>query len=216
MEYYILKKYEEEKGKSSEVEQGYNRYPIKTRRIIYTLLGIMFSSCVVMVILFVLAPLSAWYLISGGICFISMAGLFKVDSIDQKKRLDKYINSYGKKIDILNNVLVNTFNISTKKKVNILIEKYQKYIDKCEKEEKRRNAIIGTMFSVAVGITSTSFANIETAGIDFGKWLLLIAFIFVITILCSVMIHSQKYFDTLKKKYKVMIKDLEDLRLIKY
>lgn len=113
-------------------------------------------------------------------------------------------------------MLIEKFNINSRPKVDELIEKYQKYINKKEKTEKNRNGIIYTLFSALAGAISISFANLDIIGIDFTFWLVLAIFISLFVGTVGIWIHSCTYFNSTKKKYEMMIQDLDDLKLLKY
>lgn len=139
-----------------------------------------------------------------------------IDNRDEKKYMDKYLNSHIKKIDILCNMLSQKFKIDSTEKIDELIKMYQIYINKSEKEEKIRNGIILTIFSVFTGGLSISFLNMDIIGIDFERWTYLAIFLLLGVSVIGIYIYSYKYFDFMKRKYEIMVKDLRDLQLLKY
>ena len=113
-------------------------------------------------------------------------------------------------------MLIEKFNINSRQKVDELIEKYQKYIDEKEKSEKRRNCIIYTLFSALAGTLSISFVNLDILGIDFTMWVFFATFLLLFIGAVGLWIYSCSYLESTKKKYEIMIRDLEDLKLLKY
>lgn len=146
MEYYILQLYQNEKQKCSEVEQGFDRFEPRVKKIVMVCLVLMFVACAEVVVTMLLFPKQLWYFIGIIICLIAMFVLLGIDNKDQKEHMDKYVNSHKKKLEILKCVLVTEFSINTKEKVEELINIYQEYVDKKKEEEKKRNGIILTIF----------------------------------------------------------------------
>ena len=211
MEYYILKLYQEEKKKCPDVEQGFDRFEPKVKRIVITCLVVMFAACAEMILTILLL-----YFIGVIVCVVALFVLLGIDNKDQKKHMDKYVDSHKKKLEILEGVLVTEFGIKTEEKLNELINIYQEYVDKKNEEEKRRNGIILTIFSAFAGVLAISFENMGLMGIDFTNWIYLATFLLVFVAAASIWIYSYTYFDSLKRKYEMMIKDLKELLLIKY
>lgn len=141
MEYYILKLYQEEKKKCPDVEQGFDRFEPKVKRIVITCLVVMFAACAEMILTILLFPKLLWYFIGVIVCVVALFVLLGIDNKDQKKHMDKYVDSHKKKLEILEGVLVTEFGIKTEEKLNELINIYQEYVDKKNEEEKRRNGI---------------------------------------------------------------------------
>ena len=73
--------------------------------------------------------------------------------------------------------------------------------------------IIPRILIVALTI---SFENMGVIGIDFTNWLYVATFLLVFVATAGIWIYSYTFFDTLKRKYELMIKDLKDLLLLKY
>lgn len=216
MEYYILKLYQSEKEKNPNVEQGFSRFQPKIKRIIISCLIIVFLSCFGMIATMFLFPHIVIYLLQILVCTIALFILFMIDNNDQKTNIDLYVDSHKQKIDILFNLLSTEFQINTKEKVEALIYIYQNYIDKRNKEEETRNKIILTIFSSFAGVLSISLVNMETIGLDFTSWLYIAVFLLILVGCAGIWIYSYSLFDSLKKKYEIMIKDLNDLLIMKY
>lgn len=145
-----------------------------------------------------------------------MVILISVDNKDQRNHMDKYVDSHKKKIEILDEVLESKFQINNKEKIEELMNIYQEYIDKETSKEKKRNSIILTIFSAFAGVLTISFENMGVIGIDFTNWLYVATFLLVFIAAAGIWIYSYTFFDTLKRKYELMIKDLKELLLLKY
>lgn len=216
MEYYILKLYQEEKKKCPDVEQGFDRFEPKIKRIVIICLVAMFVGCAEMIVTILLFPKLLWYFIGVVLCVVALFVLLGIDNKDQKEHMDKYVDSYKKKLEILEKVLITEFSINTKEKLEELINIYQEYVDEKKEEEKKRNGIILTIFSAFAGVLAISFENMGLIGIDFAKWIYLATFLLVFVAAAGIWIYSYTYFDSLKRKYEMMIKNLKELLLIKY
>ena len=142
-----------------------------------------------------------------------MVILISVDNKDQRNHMDKYVDSHKKKIEVLDEVLQSKFQINNKEKIEELMNIYQEYIDKETSKEKKRNSIILTIFSAFAGVLTISFENMGVIGIDFTNWLYVATFLLVFVAAAGIWIYSYTFFDTLKRKYELMIKDL---LLLKY
>ena len=97
-----------------------------------------------------------------------------------------------------------------------MIKIYQEYVDKEADKEKKRKSIILAIFSALASILTISFENMGIIGINFINWLYLATFLLVFVAAAGIWIYSYTFFDTLKRKYELMIKDLKELLLIKY
>lgn len=216
MEYYILKCYQEAKNKCPDVDQGFDRFEPKIKKIVMTCFVAMFASCAEMIITMLLLPKQLWYGIGIIIILIAMVVLITIDNKDEKNHMDKYVDSHKKKIEVLDEVLESKFKINNKEKIEELINIYQEYIDKENRKEKKRNRIILTIFSAFAGVLTISFENMGVIGIDFINWLYVATILLIFVAAAGIWIYSYTFFDTLKRKYELMIKDLKDLLLLKY
>ena len=176
----------------------------------------MFISCAEIIFTMLLLPKQLWYCIGIIILLIAMLILISVDNKDQRNHMDKYVDSHKKKIEVLDEVLQSKFLINNKEKIEELMNIYQEYIDKETSKEKKRNSIILTIFSAFAGVLTISFENMGVIGIDFTNWLYVATFLLVFVAAAGIWIYSYTFFDTLKRKYELMIKDLKDLLLLKY
>lgn len=216
MEYYILKCYQEAKNKCPDVEQGFDRFEPKIKKMVIACFVVMFISCAEIILTMLLVPKQLWYGIGIIILLIAMVVLITIDNKDQKNHMDKYVDSHKKKIEVLDEVLESKFKINNKEKIEELINIYQEYIDKENRKEKKRNSIILTVFSAFAGVLTISFENMGVIGIDFISWLYVATILLVFVAAAGIWIYSYTFFDTLKRKYELMIKDLKDLLLLKY
>lgn len=216
MEYYILKCYQEAKNKCLDVEQGFDRFEPKIKKMVIACFVVMFISCAEIILTMLLVPKQLWYGIGIIILLIAMVVLITIDNKDQKNHMDKYVDSHKKKIEVLDEILESKFKINNKEKIEELINIYQEYIDKENRKEKKRNSIILTIFSAFAGVLTISFENMGVIGIDFTNWLYVATFLLVFVAAAGIWIYSYTFFDTLKRKYELMIKDLKDLLLLKY
>ena len=213
MEYYILKCYQEAKNKCPDVEQGFDRFEPKIKKMVIACFVVMFISCAEIILTMLLVPKQLWYGIGIIILLIAMVVLITIDNKDQKNHMDKYVDSHKKKIEVLDEVLESKFKINNKEKIEELINIYQEYIDKENRKEKKRNSIILTVFSAFAGVLTISFENMGVIGIDFISWLYVATILLVFVAAAGIWIYSYTFFDTLKRKYELMIKDL---LLLKY
>lgn len=216
MEYYILKCYQEAKNKCPDVEQGFDRFEPKIKKMVIACLIVMFISCAEIIFTMLLFPKQLWYGIGIIILLIVMVILISVDNKDQRNHMDKYVDSHKKKIEVLDEVLESKFQINNKEKIEELMNIYQEYIDKETGKEKKRNRIILTIFSAFAGVLTISFENMGVIGVDFINWLYVATILLVFVAAAGIWIYSYTFFDTLKRKYELMIKDLKDLLLLKY
>lgn len=216
MEYYILKCYQKAKQKCPEVEQGFGRFDPRTKKIVITSFIIMLISFVEIAVTLLLFPKQLWHFIGIVTYVIAVLVIFEIDNKDQKIHMDKYVDSHKKKIGILEDVLAVEFNINTKEKVEELINIYQEYVDKRKEAEKRRKGIILTILSAFAGVLTISFENMGVIGIDFDNWVYLAIILLFVVAVASIGIYSYTFFDSLKGKYEMMIKDLKDFLLMKF
>lgn len=217
MEYYILKCYQEAKNKNPEVEQGLNRFEPKIKKVVIARCSVLLGAYAEIVLTMLFLPKQFWSFIGMGLMLVSMGVLIWVDEKDKKKHMDKYVNSHSKKIELLEDVLKdNKFNINNRKKIEELISIYQEYIDKEIGREKKRYRMIVALFSALAGILTISFENMGVVGIDFSSRLYFATLLLIVVSGTGAYIYLNNFFNPLKRKYELMIKDLKDLLLIKY
>lgn len=216
MEYYIMKKYNEEKKKCSDVKHGFNKFDSKTRVIMIILLVFEVLAILQIIITYVLIPKTFWFLIGVIIAFALIITICVVDSAFEKKSLEKHTRTHIKKIEILDTMLTKEYSVNSREKVDELINLYQKFVNKKEKEESLRNKLIYYIIAAFAGLLSVSFANLEIIGINFLTWVVLAMFLLLLVVLVSLWIYCYKYFSLLKFDYEMMIQDLEDLKFYKY
>ena len=193
MEYYILKCYQEAKNRCSDVDQGFDRFEPKIKKIVIACLVAMFISCAEIIFTMLLLPKQLWYCIGIIILLIAMVILISVDNKDQRNHMDKYVDSHKKKIEVLDEVLESKFQINNKEKIEELMNIYQEYIDKETSKEKKRNSIILTIFSAFAGVLTISFENMGVIGIDFTNWLYVATFLLVFVAAAGIWIYSYTF-----------------------
>ena len=216
MEYYVLKFYESAKQKCPEVEQGFNRLEPKIKKIAMLCLGVLFGACAEMIITVLLFPKHLWYFIGILFCVGALFVLIAIDNKDQKVHMDKYMGSHKKKIGILGSVLNTEFEINTREKVEKLIDMYQECVDGKKAAEKRCHSIIVALFSAFAGVLTISFENMGVIGINFTSWIYLATILAVLVAVAAILIYSSTFFDSLRGKEEMMIKELKELILLHY
>lgn len=216
MEYYILKCYEKAQNERLDVERGLNRFTSKTKMIVIVCFIVMLASYVWLFVTMLAFQKPLGYCIGMMMLSVAMVVLMIIDTKDTKKHIDKYVNLNNEKLEILEAVLKNEFAIESKEKIEELMDIYQEYIDKKKDNEKERNRIILIVFSALAGVLTISFENMKTIGIDFGAWLYLAVFLILFVAIAVSLIYACSFFDTLKRKYEMMLHDLRGLLLIKY
>lgn len=216
MEYYIMKRYQQAKKEDPDVEQGFSRFSKKQRWIVY----ICFLLMVIFGVFSVVAPFifvtGLWSGLGLVGCISGLVVLVIIDSKDEKRHLEKYANSFQKKLRILNKILHENYGVCSKEKVNELIMKYQKYIEKKDEEEKRRNKIIISLLSGFSAVVALTIENLSEIGVGIKTWLIWASVAFFFIALFALWLYSAKYFETLKRKYEMMVDDLQDLLFLEY
>ncbi len=215
MEYLIMKLYEQRKNEEK-LKIGLNRFSKKQKIIAIVLLVVMVLTTFASFILMFAYQNSPYYLIMLSISILSMIVLLIIDNYERKTKINVHIDEYKKKITLLNNIIKNEFSIDSEEKIDELILMYQKYIDKQNESDKKKNRIITTVFTVLGGILSTSFLNIEKTGLDFIRWLEIALLLTFIVCCSSIYLYSMKYFNFTKNKYENIINDLESIKLFEY
>ena len=212
MEYYILKLYQEAKLKDLEVEQGFNRYETKVKRWLIICMVLMSISVLEMIVTVIIFPDKMWCGIGMVLCFVFIFVSIWIDNTDEKKRINKYVNTHKKKLNILKEVLATEFGIDTREKVEELIAVYQGYINEKTEREKKNNRVIVYVCSgvgTILAIIKDYCSSIEMLiGVAFGIVFLSACVVGLISLYSKV--------DTLKTKYEIMVKDLKALLLIRY
>lgn len=216
MEYYILKVYQNEIKKDSGLENRINGFEPKIKMFVIICFIVMIVGCIEVIVTLILFPKQLWSLLGGIFCLGAVLVLFWIDNKDQKEHMDKYIDTNKKRLEILENTLLNIFHINNREKLEELINIYQEYINKKNEEEKRRNHFIIVILSALAGILTISFENMGLMGISFANWIYLATFLLLFVAGGCIGIYTYKYFDSLKGKYEMMIKDIKELLLIKY
>ena len=194
MEYYILKCYQEAKNKCPDVEQGFDRFEPKIKKIVMACLVVMFISCAEIILTMLLFPKQLWYGFGIIILLIVTVVLITIDNKDQKNHMDKYVDSHKKKIEVLDEVLESKFQINNKEKIEELMNIYQEYIDNEISKEKKRYRIVLAIFSAFAGVLTISFENMGVIGIDFINWLYAATILLVFVAAAGIWIYSYTFF----------------------
>lgn len=216
MENYILKLYQREKQKYPEVEQGFDRFEPRVRWIVIGCFIGMIASCVEMIVTMLLFPKQLWYYIGAVALLIFMAIALGADNINQKKYIDKYVDSHKKKLKILGNILAKEFNIKDKNKVQELINIYQECVDRRIDRERKGKSIILKIGSAFIGILTFSFENMSVLGMSLNSWIYLATILFVFVVAIESLIYLYTFYNPLRIQYEMMIKDLKELLLIEF
>ena len=216
MEYYIMKRYEDEKNKSDSIKEGFKRFPRKIRVLILSLLA---SIAIIILTIIVLSFLQKNTLVLIGM-IIEIALLIALgitDAKNEKISIQNRIKCHSEKLNLLIKILEeDEFKVNSKGKIELLITKYEEYI-KSEKEgEKARNKIIVALFSGLATITTISITNLDLIGISFVEWLYLILLVLIIISGVSLWVYCGRFFQTNLFKYKQIILDLKDVIIWKY
>lgn len=215
MEYYIMKKYQKEKERQN-VENGFGRYFGKTKVKIIICFVVMFLSLGEMMLTIFFFPTQLWYWIGVAMTIASFVVLKIIDGKDEKEHLNRYADSYEMKLDILYELLSTEYKVTTKEKMEELIVLYKTVIKEKEEEEKRRKTVIITLFSAFAGVLSISFTNLNVIGITFEYWLVLAVVLAICVSVIALSIYMENFFDSIKKQYIAMVKDLEELKFKNY
>lgn len=216
MEYYIMMEYQSAWEKNKDVEQGFSRFSSKTKKIVLISFVIMIISSIFTFIFMISVPKSIWATVSSIIFLTSILIMALAGNADMKNNLSKYSKSYQKKIDILDNILKQEFDNKVEEKIEKLIEMYKKEIDIFRESEQKRTRIITLIASALTGVLTVSFTNVDVIGIDFASWLNIAVILLLIAVWISAMIYSFNYVDSDRSKYEMMVKDLENLKFLKY
>ena len=207
-----MKLYQEAKLKDLEVEQGFNRYEPKVKRWLIICMVLMSISVLEMIVTVIIFPDKMWCGIGMGLCFVFIFVSIWIDNTDEKKRINKYVNTHKKKLNILKEVLATEFGIDTREKVEELIAVYQGYINEKTEREKKNNRVIVYVCSgvgTILAIIKDYCSSIEMLiGVALGIIFLSACVVGLISLYSKV--------DTLKTKYEIMVKDLKALLLIRY
>lgn len=179
-------------------------------------LGGLFIAIVTILIISIMEPENSLIYIPLVVGMLALCVFIILDKVERNRNLAKYVELGKQKVDILDDLLLKKYGISTKEKVNELLMIYQNTIEEKKSEEKNRNKTLGTLYSAFAGILTISFSNLDVIEIDFEMWMrfALLLLIFLGGASFYAMVCTQ--YDPIKRKYSIMIKDLEEVRLLKY
>ncbi|MGN0170910.1 MAG: hypothetical protein ACI39H_09150 [Lachnospiraceae bacterium] len=217
MEYYIMKLYKSKKAEDKEVAPGFDRFSSKTKKVVMGGFIIMVAALIELIITTLLSLNFIWQVAGFLIFMTAFATILVIDGRDQKKHIDQYSDSYMKRLNILDEILLQEkFQINSREKLEGLREIYQDYIDESNKKEKRRNHMIYILFSALAGVLSISLTNLEQIEMTFSNWLYYAIIILVLFSVVAAAIYFLTPYDSLKKDYEMMVKDLTDLLVKNY
>ena len=96
-----------------------------------------------------------------------------------------------------------------------------KYVDSHKKKIEVLDEVLESKFKINNKEKIEELINIYqeyigVIGIDFINWLYVATILLVFVAAAGIWIYSYTFFDTLKRKYELMIKDLKDLLLLEY
>lgn len=215
LEYYIIKLYEYKINKT-EIKIGIDRLSNGKRLLTNILLFSMFVFVILMMLLLIAYPNKFWFLLGLVPFFIVMLVLAIMDTKDRKINAMKHFEEYNKRINLLYEMLIENFSIDNKDKLSIVISKFQEYLDLQNKEDKKRNKIITLILTFVSGLITASL----DIGVDFSKWLNFIVLLSVFASIASffvfVVFYIKKNLNTKIEKYKLIINDLEYIKLCKF
>ncbi len=150
------------------------------------------------------------------ICSVILSICLIIFLIAEKKERKNYVQEnielYKEKIDILQKILIEKFNINTREKIEDLINIYQESVNKKIDKAKKRERLIVAIYSIVVSMLTVSLENMEIINLQFTDWLNLTVILLIIIMFAVVLI----YFDTYKTKYELMIENLKELIILKY
>lgn len=216
MENYILKLYQREKQKYPEVEQGFDRFEPEVRqKVIICFIG-MIVSCAQMIVTILLFPKQPMCLIGAILMLIFMVIALDANNKDQKKYIDKYVDSHKKKLIILGKVLKKEFNIKDKNKILELINIYQECVDRGIEQEREGKRMITRVVSAIAGILTCLLQNISAIEMSFNSWIYLVAIWLIFAVAIEILKCIYTFCNPLRREYEIMIKDLKELLLMEY
>lgn len=215
MEYYILKLYEEKK-KENNLKIGINRFS-KGKKIFMIILLILMIAFAILMTFFIFKYQDDLMFLKGMVpLVITVLTVLIIDSKDEKTNINNHIDEYKRKLNLLNEILQDTFAINSKDKIEKLLKIYKSFVEKKDKEDAARNKVIIALFTCLSTILSVSFANMEKIGLDFMNWIYIAAVLIIFVCILSIVIYNLKYYDSLRRKYNNIISDLESLIIYKY
>lgn len=215
LEYYIIKLYEYKKNKS-DIKIGINRLSNGKRRLTNILLCSMFVLLILMIFLLFVYPNNFWLLLGLIPISIMMIILTIMDTIDRNINVVQHLEEYNKRINLLYEMLIENFSIDNEDKLSTVISKFQENLDLQNKEDKKRDKIIMSLFTSVSGLITASL----DIGVDSSKWLNFIILLSVFASLASffvfIVFYIKKNLNTKIEKYKLIINDLEYIKLCKF
>ncbi len=214
MEYIIMKSYEEDKKEDPVIKEGFERFNDKEKKYLIVFFALLIFSFICCVQSINAEYYNLWIGISLVSVMCSVVALNIIDNKHIKANINNNANMECRKIEILDQILVEKFSINDINKINQLIEKYNRYIQRKEERKRKINKIIATLFSAFVGILTILLSDMD--GLTLTTWLYLGAFFLSLIVMMIVVLYCIHLHDTLSEKYRYMVEDLETLKIIKY
>lgn len=213
MKYYILISYENERQKLKEKQKKMKKKNLKYTSIVCLVLMLF------MIVLLMLATLlqkKGFSIICSVILSICLMSFLIAEKKERKNYVQENIELYKEKIDILQKILIEKFNINTREKIEDLINIYQESVNKKIDKAKKRERLIVAIYSIVVSMLTVSLENMEIINLQFTDWLNLTVILLIIIMFAVVLIYFDTYFDPYKTKYELMIENLKELIILKY
>lgn len=211
MEYYIYKLFEQKKAEKG---LGFNEISKKLRITLIGCVSIMICTMVLMVIFGYFIKQDVIYLVIVGIFLINSIILIISMLVFDKKDIKEQANRYKVKIEILNGVLQD-YQMDSREKIEQLVLMYEKYIEKEEVKENRVRKAILTIGTIVASILTISFQNMGLLGVDLAGWALLASMLIMVAFIIIIAIYIDSY-NSMKRKYENMIRDLKNVILLEY
>lgn len=226
MEYYIMKKFEEE-FKKWKPEKRNEKCTFRS-----ILSVAMREMCYVELVLFVIGFLGlSICIIIEGLCpeknnetlttifsliyVVALFLLIVLCVIEWNVFWDKYESTYMYKVDLLNNILVDEYGISTEEQRNRLLNLYKERIKKLEGSQKRRYKVIGFVASGVTGAISLFLANLAVLGFSIDDWIDFVAVALAVSGTMACFMFSMEFSFSKKGNYESMVSYLEAIELQK-
>lgn len=218
MENIIIQYYTKAKNENKEADGGIGNYAGKRKVesiICLIILGICGISSIVFImckpnILDTLCPL--FFIL---VMLVLQIPLMRIHTSYRMEHLGAYKVRCWKQIELLNKVLVVSFGIDNDDKIRHLIKLYESCYAEKKKDEDKRNKMIYGIFSALTSILSASFFNMKKIGLDFSSWLLVAVLVGICFTMMVAFVYGLNLFDKQKENYKMMVKDLNELLLLK-
>lgn len=219
IEYYIIMFYEQEK-KEKGIKIGSGRLSRGKRITMNILFGLLLLFVALITVLLIVFPNDLRILLGIIPVFAVLIALIIMDTRDKKINLKEHYEEYNRRIDLLRDILTGKFSINNKEKLSIVISKFQEYLLTQKKEDEKTNKILTGIITFVFGLVTTHFSTLDFIGGDIAKWLEVVLFILLFVALVSfcvyVVLSVKKNLNTKIIKYRLILNDLEYIKLCRY